>query len=84
MKVSENYQKMLLVAFLLKHLICPIHPTMTMPKTDTTKIVSFVCSQNYFKIAGRASVMVSTFSAVTETSAIYNSVEKSNTCMVYS
>ena len=37
-----------------------------------------------FKIAGRASMVESLFSKVTETSAFCNSVEKSNTYMVCS
>ena len=46
MKVLENYQKNL-VAFLLKNSSCPIHPPITIPKTDFTSSVSFVCSGNF-------------------------------------
>ena len=46
MKVLENYQKKkYLIAFHLKNSSCPIHPPITIPKTDSTVSVSFACSE---------------------------------------
>ena len=38
-------KKMSLTEFLLKDLSRPIHPPITMPKTDSTASVSFACSE---------------------------------------
>ena len=51
-----------------KKLELPIHPFMNMPKTDSTAIVSFVCSEK-LQNSWRASVVESRFSKVRETSA---------------
>ena len=46
MKVLKNHQKKTsLIAFLSKNSSCSIHPPITMPKTDSTACVSFVCSE---------------------------------------
>ena len=49
-----------------------------MPKTDSTASVSFACSY-FFRIAGKAPVVESLLSKVTEPSAFRNCVEKSKT-----
>ena len=64
---------MSLIAFFLKNSSCPIHPTITMPKTDSAASVSFVCSE---KLQNRASVVESHFRKARETSKFYNSVEE--------
>ena len=40
-------KKAYLVAFLLKIARCSIHPPITMPKTDSTASVPFVCSKKF-------------------------------------
>ena len=45
MEVMKNYQKTSLVAFHLKNSSCPIHPPITVPKTESTASVPFVCSK---------------------------------------
>ena len=47
MKVVENYLKNVFSSVPFKKLNCPIHPNITVKKTDSTKSVSFVCSENF-------------------------------------
>ena len=46
-KFRKIIKKTSLVALLLKNSSCPIHPPITIPKTDFTSSVSFVCSGNF-------------------------------------
>ena len=69
MKVLENYQqKMSLIAFFLKNSRCPIHPLITMSKTDSAAVSE--------KLQNRASVVESHFSKARETSMFCSSVEE--------
>ena len=64
---------MSLIAFFLKNSSCPIHPPITIPKTDSAASVSFVCSD---KLQNRASVAESHFRKARETSMFCSSVEE--------
>ena len=47
MKVLKDHQKTSLVALRLQNSSCPIHSPITIPETDSTASVSFVCSENF-------------------------------------
>ena len=76
--IMKIIKKMSLIALLLKNSSCPIHSHITMPRTDSTAHVSFVCSEK-LQNCWESAVVALHFSKVRETSAFCNSVEKNLT-----
>ena len=74
--IGKLSKKTSLVLFLLQNSSSPIHPPIATQITDSTANFPLFVPR-IFKIAGRASVVESLFSKVTEASAFCNSVEKS-------
>ena len=84
MKVLENYQKNVFNIVPFKNSSCPIHPSLTMSKTDSTATASFVCSEKLQNCWERVWGRITFWPSKTNFYVLQLCQEKSNTCMVCS